>query len=190
MQTFAIDFEASCLPQHGRSYPIEVGVSEDGQTARSWLIRPHSAWDSWSWTEEAERLHGLTQCQLWRDGLPAELVAAELSDMIAGTRVIADSRIDAYWLDTLYAAVAKPRPVTITCVSEILGDLHLTSADIIAAEARVDARTFERHRAGEDARWLAALLIELGIAERSICRRLFNWQAPPTQAVPDAAWAA
>lgn len=78
MHMIAIDFEASCLPKHGRSYPIEVGISEDGLTSRSWLIRPHISWTGWTWTEEAERLRRLSQVRLWRDGLPVERVATEL----------------------------------------------------------------------------------------------------------------
>ena len=54
----AIDFEASCLPRHGRSFPIEVGIAGGG-IARSWIIRPHAAWAGWDWTAEAEALHGL-----------------------------------------------------------------------------------------------------------------------------------
>ena len=49
----AVDFEASCLPRHGRSYPIEVGIANENGTARSWLIRPAVLWEGWTWTEEA-----------------------------------------------------------------------------------------------------------------------------------------
>ena len=41
----AIDFEASCLPRHGRSYPIEVGVAGDG-IERSWIIAPSADFSS------------------------------------------------------------------------------------------------------------------------------------------------
>ncbi|MBB3990324.1 3'-5' exonuclease [Croceicoccus naphthovorans] len=157
----AIDFEASCLPQHGRSYPIEVGISVDGLTSRSWLIRPHVSWADWTWTEEAERLHRLSQVRLWRDGLPVERVAAELAEALGGAQVIADNLIDAYWLETLYEAAAQPCPVEIQCIGEILRESGLKSDVIFAAQTRIDALGFGRHRAGEDARWLAALLMEL-----------------------------
>nr|MEC6700676.1 hypothetical protein [Sphingobium sp. SJ10-10] len=39
MNYVTIDFEVSCLPHHGRSFPIEVGIA-DSQGSRAWLIRP------------------------------------------------------------------------------------------------------------------------------------------------------
>jgi len=161
MHMIAIDFEASCLPKHGFSYPIEVGISEDGFTSRSWLIRPHVSWTGWTWTDEAESLHRLSQAELWRDGIPVERVAVELAQALGGAQVIADSPIDAYWLETLYEAAAQPCPVEIQCVSEILRESGLASGVIFDAQTRIDALGFGRHRAGEDARWLAALLMEL-----------------------------
>ncbi|GFE75937.1 hypothetical protein NTCA1_35860 [Novosphingobium sp. TCA1] len=39
-----IDFEASCLPEYGLSFPIEVAAARiDGQS-RAWLIRPLPVW--------------------------------------------------------------------------------------------------------------------------------------------------
>lgn len=67
----AIDFEASCLPRHGRSFPIEVGVADGEGWSRAWLISPHADWDDWHWTSEAENEHGITREQNDRDGLPA-----------------------------------------------------------------------------------------------------------------------
>src|SRR3546814_5436437 len=60
-----IDFEASCLPRHGLSYPIEVGIAREGK-ARSWLIRPHDDWAGWHWSAEAEALHGLDRDRVER----------------------------------------------------------------------------------------------------------------------------
>ena len=79
MTVITIDFEASCLPRHGLSYPIEVGIARKGQ-ARSWLIRPHDDWAGWHWSAEAEALHGLSRDRVEREGLPVETVLAELAD--------------------------------------------------------------------------------------------------------------
>ncbi|RIA46243.1 DNA polymerase III epsilon subunit-like protein [Hephaestia caeni] len=174
MRLIAIDFEASCLPRHGRSYPIEIGISEDGDTSRSWLIRPHPHWSGWTWTKEAERIHGLSQARVWCDGLPVGQVAAELAEALDGAALIADSPIDGYWLETLFEAAARPCPIPFRPLREILDELGLASDTILAAQARVDARPFGKHRAGEDARWLAALLWELG-ASPAPDRPLFAW---------------
>ena len=89
MTLIALDFEASCLPRHGRSYPIEIGIADEHGLIRSWLIRPPDAWAGWGWTQEAERLHGISKEQLARDGLPPARVVAELEPYVRGARVIA-----------------------------------------------------------------------------------------------------
>ena len=80
---------------------------------------------------------------------------------IRGAQVIADRPIDAYWLETLYEVAAQPCPVEIQCVSKILRECALASGVIFDIQTRIDALGFGRHRAGEGARWLAALLGEL-----------------------------
>jgi hypothetical protein len=96
-----LDFEASCLPKHGRSFPIEVGISDLRGVSRSWLIQPHDSWRTWAWTAEAERLHGLDRGQLEREGLPADQVLAALAGAVDGAYVVADCDLDADWLKTL-----------------------------------------------------------------------------------------
>ena len=85
MTLIALDFEASCLPRHGRSYPIEIGIADEHGLIRSWLIRPPDAWAGWGWTQEAERLHGISKEQLARDGLP--LYAQHVDPIDTGTLV-------------------------------------------------------------------------------------------------------
>lgn len=74
MDHVAIDFEANCLPRHGRSFPIEVWVT-DGRGVRSWLIRPVAERRAWDCTNEALALHGISPER----------------------RVVADSSLDSYW---------------------------------------------------------------------------------------------
>ena len=57
-QVAIIDFEASCLPEAGESYPIEVALAKVDGSTRSWLIRPSPEWQFWDWSSEAEHLHG------------------------------------------------------------------------------------------------------------------------------------
>ena len=152
-----IDFEASCLPRHGLSYPIEVGIACDGK-AQSWLIRPHDDWAGWHWSAEAEALHGLSLDRVNRDGQAVETVLAELAAACEGRRMVADSMIDQYWLDTLADAAGQATPFLIDHVSLLLDEHRADEQRIGAAVAFADARHAERHRAASDALWLSALL--------------------------------
>ncbi|HKY80451.1 MAG TPA: hypothetical protein VJM09_03150 [Sphingobium sp.] len=152
-----IDFEASCLPRHGRSFPIEVGISGRGRT-QSWLIRPHESWTGWDWTEEAQALHGLPLEQLHREGLPVEAVLDRLVAAVDGCRAVADSVIDQYWLETLAQAAGEGAPFLIDHVSLLLDEYGAGERRITAAVAYADARHPVRHRAGCDAAWLSCLL--------------------------------
>jgi hypothetical protein len=158
MAILTIDFEASCLPCHGRSYPIEVGIADASGRSQSWLICPHRSWDGWDWTQEAQSLHGLTHERLEREGLPASVVAEQLVRALAGHRVIADSTIDAYWLAALAKAANIFPPAKIEYIGTLFDELGTTSSEILLAQTQVDRLAFRRHRAGEDARWLFALI--------------------------------
>jgi hypothetical protein len=179
MPIIAIDFEASCLPCHGRSYPIEVGICEGAQAARSWLIRPHPDWTGWGWTEEAQRLHGLSLDRLRREGLPAPLVLAELGTALRGRRVVADSELDEYWLHALAKAAQAAPPAQIEHVERVIAELESSDDELVAARNRADQRPFARHRAGGDAAWLAAFIAALrgaAASRESVARRpLFAW---------------
>ncbi|WP_198350920.1 3'-5' exonuclease family protein [Flavisphingomonas formosensis] len=179
MQIVTIDFEASCLPVHGRSFPIEVGIATNGWAARSWLIRPHQDWIGWSWTEEAEAMHGISHDRLLVEGLPVERVVAELREVLRGARVFADSYLDAEWMKTLAAAARTPVPASVGHIEEILVALGASARDVAEADAALETLAFGRHRAGEDARRLYALIEELrcraGATVSGLARPLFHW---------------
>jgi hypothetical protein len=158
----AIDFEASCLPRHGRSFPIEVGIASGDGLARSWIIRPHDSWAAWDWTAEAEALHGLTRARILAEGLPAGQVLRELENAVRGRRLVADSAIDQYWLDTLAHAAGTGTDLRIGHVTALFDELGVTGAAIRAATAHADRTGAVRHRAAGDARWLAAVIGALG----------------------------
>ena len=157
MTVLTIDFEASCLPRHGLSYPIEVGIAGNGR-AQSWLIRPHDDWAGWHWSAEAEGLHGLTLDRVAREGLPVETVLAELTGACAGKRIVADSMIDQYWLDTLADAAGQRTPFLIDHVSLLLDEHRAGERQIMDAVACADSLHPHRHRAASDALWLSSLL--------------------------------
>jgi hypothetical protein len=173
-----IDFEASCLPRHGYSYPIEVGIADANGWSRVWLIRPHRSWHGWDWTEEAQNLHGISYDRLLREGEPVGDVANALRQALTGHRVIADSWIDAYWLETLAAAAGTFLPSKIGHISTVMDELGSTAQEIIAAQAELDYQGFRRHRAGDDARWLSALI---GILTKASTMREYA----PRMVIPD-----
>lgn len=152
-----IDFEASCLPRHGKSFPIEVAIAADG-SARSWLIRPHESWAHWDWTAEAQALHGLSRARVFAEGLPVETVIAELAAAAGGGRIMSDSPIDQYWLDCLAQAAGRTSPFRIDHVAALFDESGAEAAQIAAAVARADSLGLVRHRAAADALWLGAVI--------------------------------
>lgn len=156
-----LDFEASCLPPHGRSHPIEVAVAGPGGFVRSWLIRPHESWRNWTWTAEAQGVHGLTYEHILREGLPAERVLDELAELVRGREVFADSYFDATWMRTLEAAAGAPPRVQVQHIEALIERLKIGDDHVRRALAEVDRLPFGRHRAGADARRLQALAARL-----------------------------
>lgn len=167
MSIIAIDFEASCLPRHGRSYPIEVGVSS-AHGARSWIIAPHPLWDGWDWTAQAEALHGISRAKIAREGLPAAQVWSELVEAIGPMRPVADSRIDQYWMDLLAQAAGAQTSLAIDHIATLMDEWRADEGAIAKAVATADRAHPFRHRAAADARWLAAVIGGLQPVERRI----------------------
>lgn len=155
-----IDFEASCLPNDGLSYPIEVAVAKVGGGSRSWLIRPAPTWFYWDWSREAEALHGISRELLKQKGLPPRQVLNELTAEVAGHRVFADSDLDPYWLETLAEACDAPPPFPILYLGELFEQMRTSSTAIQQAEGQALARLPQGHVARNDARRLA-ITVEL-----------------------------
>lgn len=176
MRIVAIDFEASCLPCHGRSFPIEVGIAETSAAARSWLIRPHAAWRGWDWTAEAERLHGISHQRLLAEGGPVDAVVSELVEAIGDARVFADSHLDAAWMGTLARAAGVP-PIAIGHVEELVARAGASDEELRKTVEAADRLPVGRHRAGDDARWLRGLIDGLlALPRPSIAEApLFGW---------------
>lgn len=171
-----IDFEASCLPRHGRSFPIEVGIA-GSFGAQSWLIRPDERWRDWDWTEEAFRLHGISREQLYDEGIAPEKVLGELRQVIAGRRAIADSRIDSEWWNTLSAATPYPHASPIGHVSDLLDEWGASSDMIFKACREADRISPARHRAAADARWLWSVLSSVREQQAEAAGTHHLWEA-------------
>ena len=158
-QLAVIDFEASCLPAYGRSFPIEVGLSRvgTGETA-SWLIKPVDAWLDWDWDPAAERVHGVTLADALERGRPALDVLRELSAMARSFRVVSDSGLDAVWLGVLDDGARRGAPFEVHPVGPALDALAFNAEAIAAASAVAASRYPHLHRAGPDARHLAEVI--------------------------------
>lgn len=167
MPFMAIDFEASCLPQYGQSYPVELGLAAPDGRSWSWLIRPHSCWQGWQWAEEAEALHGLSREKLACEGVPAEDVAEQFLAIAGQCRLVADSRCDQLWLKILFAAAGRVDVPHLHSLPDLPAFHALDRDDLVEALAFADLRRSQRHRAEDDARWLALLLVRLGFSDAS-----------------------
>lgn len=161
-----IDFEASCLPEYGQSFPIEVAVARTDGSSRAWLIRPTDAWRTWDWSAEAEALHGISRSQLDEDGLPPSQVLAELTAFVADGDVYADADLDQYWLETLWAgayqadraAPRPPLPFPVRYLGELLVERGYTRAQVVAALEEAKRCLPKEHLAREDAKRLALVV--------------------------------
>ncbi|PZU61015.1 MAG: hypothetical protein DI547_00790 [Sphingobium sp.] len=155
-----IDFEASCLPEQGESYPIEVALARVGGPAKSWLIRPAVRWRYWDWSKDAEAMHGISRDMLAARGLPPIQVLNELAREAAGCQVYADSDLDAFWLETLAEACGRQPPFPILYLGELFQQMHATPTAIVRAEDAARIRLPQQHVACKDARRLA-IAVEL-----------------------------
>jgi DNA polymerase III epsilon subunit-like protein len=153
-----IDFEASCLPEYGQSFPIEVALATIDGESRHWLIRPASEWEYWDWSPEAEALHGISREMLERDGQSPAQVLAELGAAAEGHAVYADADLDAFWLETLAEAVGAPVPFGVRYLGELLTELGTTRPQVVEALAEARREMPREHTARDDALRLALTL--------------------------------
>ena len=101
-----LDFEASSLSKH--SYPIEIAwVFEDGRS-QSLLIAPAPNWTDWS--EDAEKIHGISRRKLTEGGVSVFLVVEEMIATLSDHDLYASSPSwDGKWLSVLLRAGGLPR---------------------------------------------------------------------------------
>jgi hypothetical protein len=153
-----IDFEASCLPEYGQSFPIEVALARVDGSSRQWLIRPAPEWRYWDWSDEAEALHKLTRTQVEREGTPAVQVMTELNAAAAGYQVYADADLDAFWLETLAHACGVQPTFGVRYLGELMVEEGFTRPQVVASLAEARTRMPREHAARADAQRLALTL--------------------------------
>lgn len=101
-----LDFEASSLARH--SYPIEVAWIFENGTSESHLIRPAPGWEDWD--EQAEAIHHIPREQLLREGMPHDVLARRMVEVLAGHDLTASAPSwDGKWLSALLRAADIPR---------------------------------------------------------------------------------
>jgi hypothetical protein len=151
-----IDFEASGLGIS--TYPIEVGWSMPDGTVRSFLIRPLPSWNYWD--ERAQEVHGISREELLADGTSAAEICAMLCCDLEGREVYADGGLfDREWLGQLLEAGGCKNPTFrfCGCCPELFfADMPFQKKDELQEEAWEIAG--QRHRAGNDVRWLVTWL--------------------------------
>jgi hypothetical protein len=157
-----IDFEASCLPAFGRSYPIEVAlVALDGEVLVSTLIRPHASWSDMGWDPAAQQLHGIPRARLDAEGATVFEVIMDLNAAARNRRIVSDSGLDEVWLQRLFMATGVPSAFDIEPVGEMLAPFVPPAGrgDPVASAAECAYFRFPvMHRATPDAQRLAETL--------------------------------
>lgn len=157
-QVAIIDFEASCLPEAGESYPIEVALAKVDGSTRSWLIRPSPEWQFWDWSAEAEHIHGISREMLIEHGQRPDEVLEELVTEAGDCAIYADCDLDAYWLETLAQACDRAPPFTVRYLGELLCAKNVSRGDVVAALDRARRLLPAEHVARDDASRLALTL--------------------------------
>ena len=163
-----VDIEASSLSD--KSYPIEIGwVDENGKGA-ALLILPPAPWIDWS--EEVERLHGISCSILVRKGLAADIVAERFLVAASNRRLVSDaSGFDKRWLERLCCQAGKKAPPILPVETAWAEAMEKTLNAFASPQEKTDhafsrlARAKQwamtnspvRHRAIDDARHLWAV---------------------------------
>lgn len=145
-----LDFEASGLEDG--SHPIELGWAFEDPTADSGirssaiLIRPMSGWSIWS--SDAERIHGIPQSLLLRDGVKPNRVVERF---LAATRedcfLVSDApAFDGAWLAMLLRAAQVSEDRVTWTLRRVIS---MQQAWVVAAAPLLDGSTAGQERAVE-----------------------------------------
>lgn len=145
-----LDIEASGLSSN--SYPIEIGVVLTDNSSWCNLIKPAKSWSYWS--QEAQKIHQITQDNLAQHGKDIRAIAESLNELLKGQIVYSDCWVlDDQWLRKLYAEARLFPSFRLRDIMHILKEDDFAhwenTKSTIAKELNI-----ERHRATNDARIL------------------------------------
>ncbi|MGB1090640.1 MAG: hypothetical protein ACPGYX_00850, partial [Oceanobacter sp.] len=93
-----IDLEASGFGSG--SYPIEIGYALEDLVPHTYLVRPAPGWDHWS--DDAEKIHGISRDLLLQEGISPREIAIRLNDSLHSKTLYSDAwSFDSSWLGRL-----------------------------------------------------------------------------------------
>jgi len=142
-----IDLEASGFGKG--SYPIEVGVAMADGSTHCYLIKPQPDWVHWS--EESERLHGISREILQHRGRDVKEVADELNRLLEGATVYSDGwGFDSTWVALLFEVAQRPQKFKVAQLQALFNEQQYNHWHE-THQAVVKAFNITRHRASSDA---------------------------------------
>jgi hypothetical protein len=150
-----LDIEASSLDAD--SWPVEIGaawIDDDEISVVSSLIRPDPDWPRSAWSSASASIHAIAEVELEMAPRAAE-VAAHFAALLQGALVVSDAPAwDGYWLRRLLATLDPAPRIAVR-------DFEVVAHVAFSHQARPTvheylARSRSPHRAGPDARRLAA----------------------------------
>lgn len=153
-----IDLEASGFG--AGSYPIEVGFVLPSGRRAYWLIRPQPEWTHWS--DEAERLHGLSRAQLLTQGQHPRAVCMGLNEALAGLTVYSDAwHRDWPWTALLFDAAGCRPSFRMEALQKLFDEQDFDRWNTVLHQARQRSQLPQRHCASIDALVLQAAFADL-----------------------------
>lgn len=158
-----IDVEASSLFK--TSYPIEVAAATVDMQVESMLIRPLPHWGLEDWSFESENVHNISRRMLEQEGQDAKLVALRSNALLRGRYVFSDNPgFDNRWFQRLFADVDVKmefgaqdyEPLRSPAMK--IAVRTMSPEEMGRIERKVEMVYLHTHRAGDDARRMAALI--------------------------------
>lgn len=147
-----IDVEASGFG--AGSYPIEVAFAREDESLESCLICPLETWTHWS--DDAERLHGLSRYQLIQEGLSVLAVAEWLNQELKGKTLYSDAwHYDFSWVHRLFSEVNQLPEFKMASIEELLTEEESRQWAICKADVAASLQ-LPAHRAQPDVKVLQA----------------------------------
>lgn len=133
-------------------------MASDGSCFCS-LIRPDPDWQHWD--ASAEALHGITRDILLQHGKPADWVARETNQRLAGQTVYCDAWAHDYpWLSRLFDVVDLVPSFKLADLRSLLSEAEAACWHRVQDQVRAELQ-ISRHRASSDAKVLQMTLMRV-----------------------------
>jgi DNA polymerase III epsilon subunit-like protein len=158
-----LDIEASGLHQY--SFPIEIAWCGPNVLAKSFYIKPDKSWRIFNWSDDAQRLHGISLEAVIKQGrMPKEIVDALRLDGSEKTILSDGVSFDQNWMNMICVAVEAESVLVLTDVYSWLGQKFKTRPQLIEnVLAKFNAherRIGPKHRALDDVAALNKMITE------------------------------